>query len=58
MYNNNIYIQGRKNSILSNLNSQNLTLKKLLGEEINKLKLNYSNDKFLINNNILPLSIS
>ena len=60
------FIQGRKNSILSNLNSKNLTLKKLLGnveeflnnKNMSKLKLNYSNDKFLINNNILPLQIN
>ena len=64
--NRNNFIQGRKNSILSNVNSKNLTLKKLLGnvedilnnKNISKLKLNYSNDKFLINNNILPLQIN
>ena len=58
-YNNgNIYIQGRKNSILSNINTKTFTIKKLLSEEMNKLKLNSLNDNFLINNNILPLSIS
>jgi hypothetical protein len=64
----NQFFQDRKNSILSNVNSKNLTLKQLLGnnndndEFINKnmikFKLNNSNDKYLYNNNILPISFN
>ncbi len=63
----NQFFQERKNSILSNVNSKNLTFKKLLGNNDNdefinknmiKFKLNNSNDKYLYNNNILPISFN